>query len=214
MAREPVTRARLEQFLQRLGRSFRGQGRLYLVGGTQMVQAGFRTQTQDIDYTVQLDSGDDQAFIRAVRALIRDLHISVEQAGPGDFIPLPRGWEERSRFIGRYGDLEVFAFDPIATALAKIERGSNQDIGDVLMLLTAGRLTLEQLSEAFEEIIPRLETEALLRVDEEDFRRKFTAFMALAAEQAQAASEPSQPHGKDGDDDDDDGDAGAGRALH
>jgi len=32
-----------------------------------------------------------------------------------------------------------------------------------------------------EEIVPRLDTEALLRVDEEDFRRKFTAFMALAA---------------------------------
>ncbi len=181
MAREPVTRARLEQFLQRLGRGFRGSGRLYLVGGAQMVQAGFRAQTQDVDYVAELFTSDDQAFIRAVRELIRALNINVEQAGPGDFIPLPRGWEGRSRFLGRYGDLDVFAFDPISTALSKIERGTDQDIDDALALLRTGRITVADLTAAFEEIVPRLETEALLRVDEEDFRRKFSAFMALAA---------------------------------
>ncbi len=47
--------------------------------------------------------------------------------------------------------------------------------------LRTGRITVADLTAAFEEIVPRLETEALLRVDEEDFRRKFNAFMALAA---------------------------------
>lgn len=40
MARAPVTLARLQEFLQRLGRTFHGRGRLYLVGGTQMVLGG------------------------------------------------------------------------------------------------------------------------------------------------------------------------------
>src|SRR5947209_3734923 len=132
MARTPVTRTRLEQFLRRLGQEFHGSGRLYLVGGTMMVLAGFREQTQDVDYTVQLQPGEDAAFIRAVRALIRSLDLSVEPAGPGDFIPLPSGWQERSGFVGRYGGLDVFTFDPVATALSKIERGTNQDIDDVL----------------------------------------------------------------------------------
>lgn len=52
MNREPVTRARLEAFLQRLGRAYHGHGRLYLVGGTQMVYSGFRAQTQGVDYVV------------------------------------------------------------------------------------------------------------------------------------------------------------------
>lgn len=114
-----------------------------------------------------------------MRTLIRELKISVEPAGPGDFIPLPGGWQDRSRFIGRYGNLDVFTFDPVATALAKIERGSSQDIDDVLNMLGAGLLSLDQITAAFAEIAPRLETESL-RVDEEDFRRKLLAFTGLA----------------------------------
>lgn len=176
--REPVTRERIEHFLRELGKRYRGGGRLYLVGGTQMVFAGFRGQTEDIDYTVQLE-GDHQGFTAAVRSLIRELNISVEPAGPGDFIPLPGGWEERSRFIGRYGQLDVYTFDPVSTALAKIERGSSRDIDDVLALLRRGIVSISELQTAFDEIVPRLETESL-RVDESDFRRKFEALLRLA----------------------------------
>lgn len=188
MSRQPVTRARVETFLQRLGRPYRGRGRLYLVGGTQMVYGGFRAQTQHVDYVAHLDVADDQDFIRAIRTLIHDLSISVEPAGPGDFIPLPSGWQERSRFIGRYGDLEAFTFDPVATALSKIERGSSQDIDDVLKMLAAGLVKLDQINAAFAEIVPRLETESL-RVDEEDFRRKLVAFLALAGEQVDTGTD-------------------------
>jgi len=178
--REPATRDRIEQFLRELGKRYRGGGRLYLVGGTQMVFAGFRGQTEDIDYTVQLE-GDHQEFTAAVRSLIRELNISVEPAGPGDFIPLPGGWEQRSRFVGRYGRLDVYTFDPVSTALSKIERGSSRDIDDVLALLDQGIVSIPELQSAFEAILPRLETESL-RVDEYDFRRKFEGLLQLAGE--------------------------------
>jgi hypothetical protein len=178
--REPVTPDRIERFLRELGKRYRGGGRLYLVGGTQMVFAGFRGQTEDIAYTVQLE-GDHQEFTAAVRSLIRELNISVEPAGPGDFIPLPGGWEERSRFVGRYGRLDVYTFDPVSTALSKIERGSSRDIDDVLALLDQGIVSVPELQLAFEAILPRLETESL-RVDEYDFRRKFKGLLRLAGE--------------------------------
>lgn len=178
--REPVTRERIERFLRQLGRRYHGGGRLYLAGGTQMVYAGFRHQTEDIDYMIRLE-GDHEQFTTAVRSLVRELDLSVEPASPRDFIPLPRGWEERSRFIGRYGRLDVFTFDPISTALAKIERGSNRDIEDALSLVGRGIVGLPELAAAFEEIVPRLEIESL-RVDEFDFRRKLEAFLVLARE--------------------------------
>src|SRR5947209_4658689 len=87
VGREPATRERIERFLRELGKRYHGGGRFYLVGGTQMVYTGFRGPTEDIGYIVQLE-GEDQEFVAAVRSLIRDLNISVEQAGPGDFIPL------------------------------------------------------------------------------------------------------------------------------
>ncbi|HEY8746265.1 MAG TPA: hypothetical protein VIU62_24505, partial [Chloroflexota bacterium] len=83
MPRTPVTRDRLEEFLRRLGRDFHGTGRLYLVGGAQMVQAGFRLQTQDVDYTIQLAAVDQEAFSIALHRLIRELDMNIEPAGPG-----------------------------------------------------------------------------------------------------------------------------------
>jgi hypothetical protein len=177
MARSPVTRDRIQRVLRELGRRYRGEGRLYLVGGSQMVFMGFRARTEDIDYVAQL-AGDHGEFVAALRSIIRELDVSIEPAGPGDFIPLPREWEDRSRFMGRYGRIDVFTFDPISTALSKIERGASKDIDDALMLVRRGLVTLSELSAAFEEILPRLEQESL-QVDPDDFQRKFQAFVSL-----------------------------------
>lgn len=143
-----------------------------------MVYAGLLVQTEAIDYMAQI-VGDNQEFITAIRFLIRDLNLNIEFAWPGDFIPLPRGWEERARFVGRFGQLDVFTFDPVSTALSKIERGASRDIEDALILLRREIVHAAELRAAFEEIALRLETE-LLRVDEADFRRKFEAFWLLA----------------------------------
>jgi hypothetical protein len=78
------------------------------------------------------------------------------------------------------GGLAVYAFDPLSTALAKIERGQERDIDDVLALVQTGVLSLDQIVQAFEEIAPRIETEALPRITEQDFRRKVEAFTVRA----------------------------------
>lgn len=177
MRRKPATRELIEGSLIELGRRYHGAGRLFLVGGSQMIYLGFRRQTEDIDYVVDLE-GDNGEFVAAVRSIIRELDVSAEPARPGDFIPLPQGRQDQSPFAGRYGRIDVFTFDPISTALAKIERGAGRDIDDALSLIQRGLVSMPDLLKAFEEILPRLETESL-RVDEEDFRRKVEAFVTL-----------------------------------
>lgn len=198
MKRLEATRERIERFLHRLGQVFRGSGRLYLVGGSLMVFQGYRPVTQDLDYTVQLVAGDDQDFTSALRQVQREINLNIERASPGDFIPLPRGWQERSLFLGRFGNLEVFAFDPVTTALSKIERGLERDVADALALLQAGQFTLAELTAAFEEIVPRLDREAIPRVQEGDFRRKLAAFINLAQSYGTArTTEQSVQHEQD-----------------
>ncbi len=189
MPRSPATRDRIERFLSELGRLYRGTGRLYLVGGTMMVLRGFRLQTQDVDYTAQIAANDEQDLTQAIVALKQRLDLNVEEASPGHFIPLPSGWEDRSPFVGRYGNLDVFTFDPVSTCLSKIARGTGPDVEDVLALLGAGLVQREQLVAAFQEIVPRLPRESV-RVDEADFRRKFDALIALL--DARRPSESSQ----------------------
>jgi hypothetical protein len=187
MPREDATRNSIDAFLRELGRQFKGSGSLYLAGGAALVYEGFRPRTLDIDYRVDLVTGDDTEFIRALRGAQRVVPLNVEPASPADFIPLPAGWRDRCRFLVKEGGLSIYAFDPLSTALAKIERGHERDIDDVLALCRAGVLEVDRIAAAFEEISPRIENEALPRVTEEDFRRKVTAFVL----RANAASKPS-----------------------
>jgi hypothetical protein len=180
MPRDDATQSSIGAFLRELGRRFKGRGSLYLAGGSMLVFQGFRPRTLDIDYRVELTAGDDAEFILALRATQRVINLNVEPASPADFIPLPAGWRERSPFMTQEGGLAVFGFDPLSTALAKIERGQERDIDDVLALCRSGVVRVSRIVEAFEEIAPRIETEALPRVAEPDFRRKVEAFVVLA----------------------------------
>ncbi len=69
----------------------------------------------------------------------------------------------------------------MTTALAKIERGASRDVEDVLLLVAHHELQPEDLRTAFEDVVSRLSTESL-RVDEEDYRRKFEALWRLIPE--------------------------------
>ncbi len=170
--RQRCDRQGIEQFLQSLGRRFTRTGRLYLVGGTTMVYEGYRRQTLDINIGFEVDNRDHSAFVEAVRDLKERLSLNIEEASPAEFIPLPSGYRERSPFIGRYGQLEVFHFDLYSTALSKIERGTESDLDDVLSLLRSGRIELAVLTGYFEEIMDRYAVESI-RQDPVEYRRKF-----------------------------------------
>jgi len=100
-----------------------------------------------------------------VRELKNRLGIIVEFASPADFVPLPADWRERSIWVGRFGTLDVFHFDLYSMALSKIERGSERDFPDTLALLRDGRIDLDTLDHAFEEVLPRIQTEGLAGMD-------------------------------------------------
>jgi hypothetical protein len=179
--RPPIDRLRVHHFLVKLGIAFRHPMRLYLVGGTTMVYEGLRDQSLDIDITYELDVTHDAEFARVIKTLKEDLQLNVEQASPGDFIPLPSGWKERAKFVGRFGQIDVFHFDLYSTALSKIERGREGDYQDVLALLGSGQIELAELRLAFENIMPRIELESLKR-NPDRFKRNFAALEAMFAQ--------------------------------
>lgn len=137
-----------------------------------MVYEGFREQTLDLAITFEIDKEDQAAFTTAVRELKRQLSLDVKEASPAAFILLPSGYRNRSPFIGRYGQLEVFHFDLYSTALSKIERGTEGDLDDVLSLLRNGRIEFAVLAGYFEEIMVRYATESI-KQDPVEYRRKF-----------------------------------------
>lgn len=144
--------ARIRGALQQLAASARSPGRVYLTGGTTAVLFGWRGSTVDLD--LKLDP-DQDSVLRAIPEIKERLQINIELASPVDFIPVAPGWEERSLFVEQFGQLSIYHFDPYSQALAKIERGHAQDLGDVREMLTRRLVEPQRLLELF----GRIETE-------------------------------------------------------
>lgn len=180
--RPPVDRLRIHYFLVKLGIEFRHPVRLYLVGGTTLVYEGLRHQSLDIDIHYEIADDHESAFAQVIRRLKDDLQINVETASPGDFIPLPAGWKERAKFVGRFGQIEAFHFDLLSTSLSKIERGREGDYQDVLSLLNSGLINLADLRTAYNDIMPRMERQSLKR-DPERMKSHFAAFEQMVFKQ-------------------------------
>jgi hypothetical protein len=151
--RELADEARIRRFMRALGEAARGDGDCYLTGGATAVLIGWRSATLDVD--IQLEPEQDEV-LRAIPKIKNELAVNVELASPADFIPLPRGWRERSLFVGREGRLSFKHFDLYSQALAKLERGHSQDMEDVRAMLARGLVDAEQLRTCFAEIEPEL----------------------------------------------------------
>jgi hypothetical protein len=151
--REVADRPRIEGFMRALGREATAAGHVYLTGGATAVLFGWRSSTIDVDIKVVPDS---DAILRAVPGLKESLNLNVELASPADFMPVRDDWAARSPFIGHEGRLAFYHFDLCAQALAKIERGHDQDVQDVHEMLRRRLVERAELAEYFAAIEPRL----------------------------------------------------------
>lgn len=151
--RELVDSSRIEQFMRELGRAVDVDGHVYLTGGATAVLHGWRDTTIDIDIKLIPDRDE---ILREIPRLKEKLNLNVELAAPSDFIPLPRGWEDRSPLIRQEGRLSFHHFDPVAQALSKVERGHEQDIRDVREMIAARLVNPADALIQFEAIEPEL----------------------------------------------------------
>lgn len=151
--REAVDRERIERLMQAFGRAASGSVRVYLVGGTSAVLMGWRASTIDVDFVMR---PEDDALLRAIPTLKESLHINVEIASPADFIPVPAGWEDRGTFIAQIDRVAFYHFDLYAQALAKVERGHEQDLADVREMLDRHVIDRRRALEYFERMEPDL----------------------------------------------------------
>ena len=151
--RQVADRNRIERFMRALGREAASPAHVYFAGGATAVLLGWRASTIDVDIKIVPDS---DAVLRAIPALKESLDLNIELATPDDFIPVRDDWAERSETIGQEGRLTFHHFDLYAQALAKIERGHEQDGHDVEEMLARRLIDRRQLAEYFAAIEPRL----------------------------------------------------------
>lgn len=171
--RAPVDSARIRELGRRLGRVAGGRTRVYLTGGATAVLEGWRGSTIDVGIRVEPER---EEILRTLSALKEALDINVELASPPDFVPELPGWRERSPFVFREGNVDLHHFDPYSQALAKIERGFEQDLVDVDALFARGLVEAATLGGLFEQVEPELFRYPA--IDPAAFRRKVEAVLA------------------------------------
>lgn len=164
--RDLADEAHIDQFMRALGRAATSEGRVYLTGGATAVLYGWRESTIDVDIKVVPDNDD---LLREIPKLKERLNLNVELAAPSDFIPVPHGWEERSPLIRREGKISFHHFDPVAQALAKAERGHDQDRRDVQQMIASGLIDPADAIAQFEAIESKLYR--FPAIDPDSFRR-------------------------------------------
>jgi hypothetical protein len=145
--------ARIRRLMQGLSEAADRETTIYFTGGASAVLIGWRRTTIDVDLRFVPDS---DRLLRAIPALKETLRINVELASPSDFIPELPGWQDRSRFIETEGRLSFFHYDFYSQALAKIERGHVQDVGDVEEMLRRGLVEPQRALDLFGAIEPLL----------------------------------------------------------
>ena len=155
MRREVSTAVKVRLLMRRLGEAAQGPGRIYLVGGASAVLVGWRSATVDVDIKL---APEPPGVFQAIAHLKEALNMNVELAAPDDFIPPLPDWRERSRSIAQHGPVEFFHYDFYAQALAKIERGHEQDWGDVRAMHEYALIEPQRLGALFDAIktsVPR-----------------------------------------------------------
>lgn len=170
--RQPVTAARVNEFMKALGSGVRSPARIFLVGGASAVLLGWRDSTIDIDLKTIPDRDD---ILRELSALKERLEINIELASPGDFIPELPGWEERSQFVRQEGKLTFLHYDFYAQALAKLERSHERDLRDVDEMRLRNLIEPRRLLEFFDQIEDDIQKYPAL--DAASFRRKVESYV-------------------------------------
>jgi hypothetical protein len=151
--RRPVDSGSVRALLAELGRVANEPATVYLVGGATAVIQGWRATTIDIDLYIEPERDD---LLRALPTLKERLSTNIELASPLDFLPELPGWRDRSPFVATYGPLTIRHFDLYAQALAKLERGFDQDLEDVEAMSERGLVKGAELQRLFDAIGPSL----------------------------------------------------------
>lgn len=170
-----ITANDIRTFLKKLGDRYPYAGTLYILGGGAICLLGNPRPTVDLDYAADFSSSD-VSLREAMVAVAKEMSLDLEDVAFQDFIPLPNGADQRHRRIGKFGQLEVYVFDPYSIALSKVARGFETDLEDVVFLLRRKLITFKELEAMVQEAMPRAQE---FDINPQEFRQNWAALRKL-----------------------------------
>ena len=158
------------------------EGRIFVLGDTSQVLEGWHPWVQSIVLATESDARGI-AVADAVRAVAARHEIPAVFESPADVVPLPDGVHDRHRPTGRVwqtpgGRFEVLHYDPYSVVCRGIVRGDEPDYHTALRYLRHGWVTVERMTQLYDDLLPRFTT-ATIAQDPAEFRRKFKGLLQM-----------------------------------
>ena len=171
--------AELSALIDSVRQRLAAPARLYLVSRTSHLAEGWCDRVPELELAGDAGADLGDAVCEAGRAL----GIGVVWESPVDVIPLPAGWEERSRpaktaHAGTGNALDLRHFDPYSVVLRLIARGDEPDYVAALEYVLHGWVEPARLESLLGEVVPRMTNQTLAQ-DPAEFRRKFKGLRQL-----------------------------------
>ena len=151
---ETISTIVIQKFLVQLGERYPDKADFYLLGGSALRLLGNPRETMDIDYTYTLTGDEHSNFLLVLGSLGTEMKLDLESVPLSEFIPLPPDTDQRHKFFGRYGSIDVYIFDLYSIALSKIARGFESDIEDVLFMWEQKLIDFDELERLYKVILP------------------------------------------------------------
>jgi hypothetical protein len=171
-----ITADDIRTFLKKLGERYPHSGKLYILGGSAICLLGNPRPTVDLDYAADFSSSDVR-LREAMVAVAKEMALDLEDVTFQEFIPLPDGADRRHRRMGKFGELEVYVFDPYSIALSKVARGFETDLEDVVFLLRRKLVTFKELEAMVQATLPQAQA---FDINPQEFRQNWEALRKLA----------------------------------
>lgn len=182
-----INRKTLHEFLSKLNANFAKPGSLFLIGETTLLFEGWRNWTEQIEITSTIQPEDQIGFSEALQSVQDQLKVEVLHESPGDYIPLPDGFQERA-IAANYPNfdngnsqnwqLNLYHFDPYSVAFRFIARGDEPDYHLVVAYLQQGWITIEKMESLLSELLPQF-TRETIQQDPAEFRRRYKGLLQM-----------------------------------
>ena len=176
MSIQLITPEIISQFLSRVEAEFGKPGTIYLIGETSLVVEGHRRYTDRVDFCSSVDAAEREKFNSAVRSVAEQMSLKITDEFPGEVIPLPEGYDDRSRELSAETSLStegftVLHFDPYSVSYRFIARGSEPDYHVVLKFLEHDWMEETEVTDRLEKLLPEFSFDTIQQ-DPAEFRRR------------------------------------------
>ena len=148
-----LNRSQIDRFLAAVGQRCEPGTNPYLLGGGALELLGGARPTIDLDYVT--DKKQPETLKTLLGQIADEIHVELEAVPIAEFVPLPQDADTRAVFVGEFGNLTVYVFDPYTIAQSKLDRGFDTDIEDILFLVQRQLVTLEKLEDFLETAVTK-----------------------------------------------------------